>query len=341
MASTETQEHFAHVLKNGLARSNRFQVLIPIPNALQGSTSSTLQSKTSSLFGLDIIKPISSSGSGGSDVTRGLNLMIESTEIPGKNINTTEIRYNGDFYRIPYSVVYPAQQLTFRLSRDMHEKNIMDAWMNLIYNPINHEIAYIDDYSVNIVINQLDEMDRIVYSVVLREAFPTLLNPLTVSNEESGLFHRLGVMFMYRRWERVGEAENKIVSGGVGRLSQTVMGPILTPILSNPVVKKALDIIESTTGLDLEGEAVAIYNHIDSIIRATTGTSINTSTSVLEQIKASTQINGKITDGQKAQLIDIINNAIEALKQGTTSADALNKGVGGFEGINGITLGNN
>lgn len=317
MATSHTQEHFAHVLKYGLARSNRFQVLIPLPRVLESGTANTNQSKTSSWMSSDVIQLISSfTGAGTSNVTRGLNMMIESTEIPGKNLNTTDVRYNGDFFKLPYSVIYPAQQFTFRVSRDMHEKNIIDEWMNLIFDPVSHEVAYMDDFCVNITINQLDDQDRIVYSVVLRDAFPILVNPLTVSNEEQNQFHRLATMFSYKRWERIGEAENKIIDGGVGSLSQTVFGPILAPILTNPAVKKALEILERNTGIDLEGEAVAIYNQVDAVVRSTTGSSISTSTSVLEQIKASVRMNGEITDMQKAELLEIIENAIDALKKG-------------------------
>lgn len=310
-----TQEHFAHILKHGLARSNRFQILIPLPNSLLSDTSNESQQKTSTWFNNDVIRLISSFSGSGPEITRGLDLMIESTELPGKNLNTTDVRYNGDFYKLPYAVVYPMQQFTFKVSGDMHEKNIIDEWVNRIYNPVTHEVAYMDDYCVNITINQLDEYDRIVYSVLLRDAFPTMVNPLTVSNEEMNQFHKLVTMFSYRRWERVGEKENT-ADNGVDSLSQTVLGPILTPILSNPVVKEALTVFENATGIDLEGEAVGIYNQIDQILRQTTGGSINSTVGIIEQIKASIGLNGKLTNIQKAELIQIVNKVLTSLKKG-------------------------
>lgn len=310
------QEHFAHVLKHGLSRSNRFQILIPLPQALLGKSANIEQSKTStSMFG-DVIKLISSFNGTSTEVTRGLDLMIESTELPGKNLNTSDIRYNGDFYKIPYSVVYPAQQFTFRVSRDLHEKNLIDEWMNKIYNPITHEVAYMDDYCTNITINQLDEQDRIVYSVLLRDAFPMMCNPLNLSNEESNQFHRLATMFAYRRWERVGEGENMGQTGLLGSLSQTVLGPIVTPILSNPVVKEALSTFEGYTGINLEGEAVGIYNQINQVLLQTTGTSINDTAGLIGQIRAGIAVNGKLNNTQKAELIQIATGVLGALNKG-------------------------
>lgn len=311
--ATGTQEHFSHILKHGLARSNRFQVLIPLPTALGNLTTSDSQRKVSTWLNSDVVKLINSfTGSGTTEVTRGLSLMIESTEIPGKNLNTTDIKYNGDHFKLPYGVVYPAQQFTFRVSANMYEKNILDEWMNLIFNPVTHEVAYMDDFCVNITINQLDEQDRVVYSVMLRDAFPTLANPLTVSNEESNQFHRMVAMFAYRRWERIGEGEN-IMDGGVTNLSQTVLGPILAPVLTNPVAKTVFDIIESNTGISLVGEAAELYNYIDLLVKETTGSNINTTILLIERIKADLDLNDHISFIEKAQLLEYIESLVGAM----------------------------
>lgn len=312
--ANEFQEHISHLLKHGVARSNRFQLLIPLPNELLSRVSNTAQSKTSSILGGGDVLSLISSFVGGSsnDVTRGLNLMIEQTEIPGKNLTTSDIKYNGDFYRHAYAIVYGMLPFTFKVSRDMYEKNIIDEWMNIIIDPRTHEVRYMDDYVVDITINQLDEQDNVVYSVVLKDCFPTMCNPMTSSNEEMNVVHRLMCMFSYRRWERVGERENQ--NGPYASLSQTVFGPILAPILSNPAIQKALDIFENATGIDLEGEAVNIYNQVENIVRATTGSSVNTSVGVLEEIKARTENNQKIEPLQKAKVLEVIENAIGSLR---------------------------
>lgn len=306
------QEHFAHILKYGLARSNRFQVLIPLPPALQNKVNNTSQDKTSTWLNEDVVELISSYSGGATEITRGLNLMIEETDLPGKNLVTTDIRYNGDYYKLPYGIVYDSQSFVFRVSRDMHEKNIIDEWMNLIFDPVKHEMGYSEDYAVNIIINQLDEQDRIVYSVVLKNAFPTLCNPMNVSNESVNERHRMVTSFMYRRWERIGEnAENNNL---VDALSKTPFGPIVTPILSDPAVQGALEVFEQNTGIDLEGEAVNIYNQVDQIVKNTTGSSINKHISLIESIRANTEDNDDLTQAQKDKIIQIIDKALNALR---------------------------
>ena len=306
------QGQFANILKNGVARTNRFEVLIPLPSMVAGDSSNVSQERSTSFNAKDVLKLVSSFyGAGSGEVARGLNYMIEQTEIPGKNLTTTDVRYNGDYFKLPYAVVYGGQQFTFRVSRDMYEKNIIDDWMNFIFNPTTHEIAYMDDYVTDITVNQLDEQDNITYSVILKDAFPVMCNPLTVSNEEQNQYHRLAVQFMYRRWEKPGQRNS---GGGISSLSQSPLGPLLNPILSNPAIQKGLDIFERETGIDLDGEAANVYNQVDEIVKATTGSSINRSVSLIESIKAATEGNDKISDTQKARVIEIIDDTLGSLR---------------------------
>lgn len=309
------KEFQANIMKNGMARTNRFQVLIPLPPALQSKTNNTGQEKSSSFEGFEIVQKISSFFGGGNvETTRGLDLMVEQTDLPGKNLTTTDIKYNGDFHKLPYSTVYDAQQFVFRVSREMYERNIMDEWMNLIYDPQTHEIEYMDNYVSNIVINQLDEKDRVTYAIVLKDAFPVTCNPMTVSNEDNNQFHRLSVSFAYRKWAREGEAESKPGSL-IDSLSETPFGPLLTPILSNPAVQRGLEVFERETGIDLDGEAVAVYNQVDQIVKNTTGSSINKSVTMIEGIRASTSINDRITTDQKDRVIGIIDDTLSGLRR--------------------------
>ena len=306
------QDHIQYLVKYGIARTNRFQVIIPLPDALMADTNTTDQSKTSTFFGSDTIALVKSFFGGGTEITRGLDIMVESTDIPGKNLTTTDIKYNGDFYKIPYSVVYETQQFVFKCSRDMYEKNIIDDWMNLIFDPTKHEIAYMDDYSTNIIINQLNEQDEIVHSIILKDEFPTTCAPMSVSNEDKDTFARLQCQFMYRRWIRA--EDNVTDTDDVSSLSQTPLGPIVAPVLSNPAVQRALDVVENQTGLDLEGEAVDIYNSIDSIVKSTTGSSINTSASLLEGMKAQLGLSGTISSEQQSKLISKIDDILSNLR---------------------------
>lgn len=309
------QESAAYIRKHGLARTNRFRVLIPIPQKLLADTVSKDEDKSKLAESLgNVVKVIKIfAGSSSSDIARGLDVMCNQTELPGKTINLSETKYNGDVLKSGHSIMYAQQQFTFKVSRDMHEKNIIDAWSNMIVNPETHEVGYLEDYAVSINIFQLDSQDRIVHGIKLEDAFPVLTNPLTLSNTEMNNVHELMAQFAYRRWSNI-ELEDIVSGTATSSLMQTPLGPYLAPILSNPAIQRALEYVKDVSGLDLEGEAVNIYNQIDKVVSQVTGDSINKTISILIQMKSAIKHNSRITDNQIAQLIDFIDGILSRIE---------------------------
>lgn len=309
------KEFQAHIKKHGVARTNRFQVLIPVPERLLPTAQEAEEEpQSNSIFAKAVRETVRViqifTGSSTTEMTRGLDLMCFHTEMPAKNLNISETKYNGDVHRVGHSILYGQQQFSFKVSGDMYEKNIIDAWMNLVVDPVTHEVAYQSDYVTNITINQLDEKDQIIYSIVLNDAFPVVSNPLTLSNAESNNSHELMVLFAYKNWL---PADIQKPSNEATSLMQTPLGPYLAPILSNPAVQRGLEYIENTTGLDLEGEALNIYNQVDDIVRATTGSSVNKSVGLLNSIMAAIQSNNTISGSQAAKLMDFIAGIVEKM----------------------------
>lgn len=310
------KEHTAHILKHGVSRTNRFQVLIPVPAKMQQAVTSDAELKKKSKlqeYFAEAVKVIQVfTGGGSTEFTRGLDLMCSQTELPGKTINVSETKYNGDVRKVGNSIMYGNQQFVFKVSKDMYEKNIIDEWMNLIIDPKTHEIGYYDDYVVDLTVYQLDVNDNIVHAIVLEDAFPVMSNPLTLSNLESNNAHELMVQFAYKKWRN---AENEDEpSSDLDSLLDTPLGPYLSPILSNPVVQRGIEYVENATGIDLTGEAMNIYNQVDDIVKATTGESINKSVSLLNSIKATIGINENVTPTQITGLLDLIEGTIDKIK---------------------------
>lgn len=313
------KEYTSGILQNGLAPTNRFQVLIPVPAALLPTEKPSEEtgpaagiSKLKKYFGEAVKVVRIFTGGGSSEYTRGLDLMCSQTELPGKTINTSETKYNGDIHKIGQSLMYGNHQFTFKVSGDMYEKTIIDSWMNLIVNPNTHEVSYLNDYAVTINIFQLDKQDKIVHAVSLIDAFPVMMNPLTLSNTEHNNTHELMVQFAYRRWVNLDlDAEG---GSGLDSLLDTPFGPYLAPILSNPVVQRGLDYVKETTGLDLEGEAMNIYNQVDDIVKNTTGASVNKTVGLLNTVKSSLDLNGNISQTDAGKLFDFVEGTISKLK---------------------------
>ena len=168
-----TKEFFAHIKKEGLARPNRFYVLMGLPNGINDPNNS-----------------------------KTLSLMCMQTELPSKTINVSETKYNGNIKKAAMSKLYYQQQFVFAVSSKMVEKELIDAWMELIIAD-DHELSYYDDYVTDIEVYQLDMQDKPVHAVKFKGCFPVVVNPLTLSNSDQNTTHQLMVQFAYESWETI------------------------------------------------------------------------------------------------------------------------------------------
>lgn len=306
------KEHMRSIIEKGFARPNRFNVIIELPSVLveppRNSVGNVIideVSNRSNFFkkGAELVRDIL----GKSGLTRNISLSTEQTELPGKNLSTVDIKYNGDYFKLPYGQVYSVHPFTFRVSQDMYEKTIIDQWMNTIYNPELHVLGYYDDIVSRVTIEQLDLNDNVVESIILYDAFPIVVNPLVLSDADNNSIHKLFVQFAYKKW---GKTEDEATGGLYGALAQTPLGPFVSPILSNPLVQRGLEVLEKQTGLDLEGEAVDIYNQVDSVVRNTTGASINESVNVLNKVKVDLDMNTRVSIPNKNTITGVVDKVL-------------------------------
>lgn len=310
-------EAFAHFLKYGFSRQNRFNVVVNIPSILRQSIRddrASLQEGGIEIlnqgFDVNALSNIYDKNGTEDDVVRSLNFMIESTEISGKDLTFTETKYNSDYFSTPYSITYQPITMVFKVSREMHEKNFFDTWIEQIVNPYTHQVEYFDNIvSPVIEIQQLDENDRVIHKVKMIKAFPISIAPMPLDNTSTNSTHRLSVTFAYVRWENDYINTNRNIES----LTETPLSPFLSEYLSNPLVDRALRFLEDQ-GIDLTGAAMSVYNQVDDILKNTTGESINKSVGLLNRIKASLDLNDFLTQQDITKLTEIIEQTIKRLE---------------------------
>tara|TARA_Y100000592_G_scaffold38398_1_gene60863 strand:- start:3783 stop:4418 length:636 start_codon:yes stop_codon:yes gene_type:complete len=175
--------------KGGLAKANRFNVMFTPP--------------TQSLLNLNFQTAISAAVSGNFSAKnfvndpRDISLLCDSVIIPGKQITTLEYQAHKETVKIPYGYVEAEVSLGFLLTNDYYMKTIFDKWINTIVDPEKYCVAYKDDITCDVVIQQLDEQDTPIYGVMLENAYPTSMSEITLSNESVSQIQKLNVNFTY------------------------------------------------------------------------------------------------------------------------------------------------
>jgi len=172
MALTSIQDLQGTIKKRaGLARTNRFRIIIP-----------------TTLFGL-------------TSVDNGdLNLLCESCSLPGRQILSTDFSVWRNENKIPTGYSDEDVTCVFNLTNDYFVKDLFDKWLVKIINPDSYLIEYTPDFSCTITLQQLDEEDKPIYEVVLKNAWPVGVNSVELSNESENSIQKLTVVFTYNTW---------------------------------------------------------------------------------------------------------------------------------------------
>jgi hypothetical protein len=155
----------------GLARTNRFEIIITPPPSLSNRYRDSILS----------------------------SVYVEQTNMPGINIAVKPFKIFGPTYQRPITSEYGGEGLavTFHIDRDMAIRKFFEDWMHAIVDPNDFTVGYQSDYITNIAIRQLDEQDNITHEIILLEAFPRNMNIMDLNNASQNQTHRLNILFGY------------------------------------------------------------------------------------------------------------------------------------------------
>lgn len=207
--------------KDGLARPNRYEVILPIPAYIGNFvTNSVIEkilnlpnsafSEISDAIGNAIGQKNDSQKSANPGLTRYLALQCETAELPGKTIQTEDVKIYGPTYKVPYQTQYAETSLTFLCTNEFYERKLFDKWLEAIMptdtNNLRFPKGQNSRYLTKITITQFDDIVKQIYAVNLIDAFPIGIAAQPLSWAEEG-FHRLTVQFAYQRFETIYEGK--------------------------------------------------------------------------------------------------------------------------------------
>lgn len=153
--------------RGGLSKTNRFEVLIHLPQALTNF-----------------------------DRGRDLSLLCESTFLPGKQITSTEYTPGFGFVvKIPTGFIIEDVSFVFNITNDYYAKKVFDQWQNIIIDPVRYLVAYDNEFKTNVTIRQLDEENKPIYEVVFVEAYPVSVNTISLDNNAVDVVQKMSVTF--------------------------------------------------------------------------------------------------------------------------------------------------
>ena len=199
--------------KDGPAKPSRFEVILPIPAYINqfvpNNIIENLLNLPNAIFGTvtETIGSLIGNAPVGSNATlsRYLALQCESAELPGKTLQTQEVKIYGPSFKVPYQTQYNEITLTFLSTNDFWERKLFDRWIEAIHPSDTNNMRYAkgpQTYMTPIKIIQYDDFIKQIYAVELIDAFPIGVAAQPLSWGEDG-FHRVSVQFAYQRYKPV------------------------------------------------------------------------------------------------------------------------------------------
>ena len=157
--------------KGGFAPANRFSILMTPP-----------------------------AGAGGKP--EDLTLLCESVIMPGRTIGTLDYQNEKQQLRMPNAIIEEPVSMTFILLNDYFIRDMFDKWTSLIIDSEKYQVAYKNEYTTDIVINQLDNKNTTIYSCKLLGAYPTVMSEIQLNNTAENTHLKVTVTFVYDRFEK-------------------------------------------------------------------------------------------------------------------------------------------
>jgi hypothetical protein len=222
--------------KDGLARPARYEVILPIPeyigNAINNSIIEKILNLPNSAFS-EISEAIGNAlgqkndaqKSANPGLTRYLALQCETAELPGKTIQTEDVKIYGPTFKVPYQTQYAETSLTFLCTNEFYERKLFDRWMEAIMPTDTNNLRFPKGrnsrYLTQITITQFDDLIKQIYAVNLIDAFPIGVAAQPLSWSEEG-FHRVTVQFAYQKFETIYEGKYDLGAGAAALFGKGV-----------------------------------------------------------------------------------------------------------------------
>ena len=213
--------------KNGPAKPSRFAVILPIPRYINEFVSKSFFEQLVNLPG-DLVADITSLLSGESadsqsrssnpSISRYLSLQCEATELPGKTLQTADVKIYGPTFKVPYQTQYQDINLNFLCSNEFYERKLFDRWLEAIMPSDTNNLRFPKGentrYMTNIKIIQYDDFIKQIYAIELIDAFPIGIAGQSLSWSDDG-FHRMAVQFAYQKYKVIYEGRTDLIEAAL------------------------------------------------------------------------------------------------------------------------------
>lgn len=134
-----------------------------------------------------------------------INVMCDSVAWPGRQIITHDYMTTMKAIKRPYAFMNEDVTVSFLLTNDWYTWNFLKVWQSSVINNIDqatgaYTVNLKNKYVKQVVIDHLNDQNKVMKSVTLIDAYPTSLNGMELSNASENTVLRCTAAFSYENW---------------------------------------------------------------------------------------------------------------------------------------------
>jgi len=148
------------------------------------------------------------------DTSRDISDLIQDVSFPARTYSKQPVYYGGPLKNFPYIATYSGElNITFLLTKKSRIYNAFHEWNDYIINQNTNFVSYHDDYVLkqmemiirkpNNVNNIIPGLSKPIAKFRIYDVWPESLTEIPMTNTSLSDYVRFGVVFSYRRWEKV------------------------------------------------------------------------------------------------------------------------------------------
>ena len=216
----------------GFARPNRFMCDFILP---KGVSVAAIEPEIEDL-GIMFEEEVQRSTKAGElqanrEVQRGLRAYIESVDMPGRTLDTTDFKIYGPKRQIVTGHSFSGEiTMTVYCDKYLRQRSFFEMWQKAAFDQGTNNVHFYDEYTGGLRIYQLGafaenaDRDRISYGVELFECFPKTISAVSYNQGSENEIQKISVSLAFKSWINLtlDQVGNYTVGGGFKK--PTVIG---------------------------------------------------------------------------------------------------------------------
>ncbi|USV40938.1 baseplate wedge protein [Xanthomonas phage BUDD] len=135
-----------------------------------------------------------------------INIKCHTANFPQRNLVTSERAQNSSSFRVPYTQAYDPVTFSFYADADADTRRYFDLWQNTVINVRSNTLNFYNEFTANVEMWNLNELDQPTYGVRLEEAYPIAVGAMDIAYGNAGTYQTVTTTLQYRRWVQIGSS---------------------------------------------------------------------------------------------------------------------------------------